>query len=737
MEALEGRIKMMENMLTMHAEKANKATDSASSSSPSSLRTASAGSSPSSNLTSADAQREDDYERQQAEVLNSMKALRITDCHSRYFGPASTFHLMSTALYVKATCDTEEDDAQQEGVIYNHYQDNVQNITWDILPWERSSCEEDVYAPSEFPEDDLLRHLIDIYFETPNTVNPVLHRPTFERLLREELHLRDFYFGAVVLMVCASAARYSADPRVLAPGSDDLRSAGWKWFSQVPLIRRKSLFKLPSVYELQYYSILLTCIYGTSAPQSAWPILGISIRYCQELGIHRKSIDPHFVHNEHWNRAFWSLVCMDRIISSFLGRQPCIQADDIDADLPVACDDEYWDTGNPDTVFKQPAHKPSKLAFFAHYVKITDVLAHALSTLYTTAKSRIRLGNVGPEWEQRVVADLDSELNDWLDKLPDHLRWDPKREDVTFFNQSSVLFATYYHVQILIHRPFVGKSSPVTFASLAMCNNAARACSRIFAAQVARGKSIMTSDMVVTAFTCAICCLMNIWGGSKMGLTIDRNREMEYVRHCLRYLEEGERRWFLAGRFKDQITNLMNMQEKVNPYPEYTTKKRPRSNSARTDAPSPSTMRPAPTATQAPEGDKPDMWNGLDDSTYWNVNNMLFPRSDPATAATHNPMPPDQSFSSSRCFDPFTSRPDHQMFDMDTQHAQATPSMGGASEADIAALQTVPMNDVFDMWSHLPSDMQSWDTYLHGLEMPQSRDAANGGSMLPPTFPTM
>lgn len=92
----------------------------------------------------------------------------------------------------------------------------------------------------------------------------------------------------------------------------------------------------------------------------------------------------------------------------------------IDADPPVECDDEYWDTGNPATVFKQPPRVPSKISFFTHYVKLTDILSHAQSALYTTAKSRIRTGNIGPEWEQRIAAELDSELNQWLDNLPDH-----------------------------------------------------------------------------------------------------------------------------------------------------------------------------------------------------------------------------------------------------------------------------------------------------------------------------
>ena len=62
------------------------------------------------------------------------------------------------------------------------------------------------------------------------------------------------------------------------------------------------------------------------------------------------------------------------------------------------------------------------------------------------------------------------------------VRWDPTREDDNFFNQSASCYALYYHIQILIHRPFIpspNKPSPLSFPSLAICTNAARSCSHV------------------------------------------------------------------------------------------------------------------------------------------------------------------------------------------------------------------------------------------------------------------
>lgn len=131
------------------------------------------------------------------------------------------------------------------------------------------------------------------------------------------------------------------------------------------------------------------------------------------------------------------------------------------------------------------------------------------------------LGFVGDQWEQHIVAELDSALNHFVDSVPDHrmfiffdhlllvflkfslfsilllVRWDPNREDKQFFKQSVVLWSLYYHIQILIHRPFIpspSKPSPLSFPSLAICTNAARSCIHVVDVQYQR--SPMASPQV-------------------------------------------------------------------------------------------------------------------------------------------------------------------------------------------------------------------------------------------------
>ena len=64
------------------------------------------------------------------------------------------------------------------------------------------------------------------------------------------------------------------------------------------------------------------------------------------------------------------------------------------------------------------------------------------------------------------------------------MRWDPNRENSEFLQQSAVLYANYYSLQISVHRTFVTssssqKSSGLTFPSLSICMNAARSLSHL------------------------------------------------------------------------------------------------------------------------------------------------------------------------------------------------------------------------------------------------------------------
>ena len=129
--------------------------------------------------------------------------------------------------------------------------------------------------------------------------------------------------------------------------------------------------------------------------------------------------------------------------------------------------------------------------------------------------------------------------------------------------QSASLHATYYYLQIFIHRPFIPSPrnpSRATFPSLAICTNAARSCCHVlesftkwsalpFApAQVLctlRGEHLFPSQLTHfqgIAFTVAVILLLNIWSGKRSGHAPNPRREMQGVQRCMDILKVLERR---------------------------------------------------------------------------------------------------------------------------------------------------------------------------------------------------
>ncbi|KAJ6463713.1 hypothetical protein C8R47DRAFT_1225056 [Mycena vitilis] len=286
---------------------------------------------------------------------------------------------------------------------------------WTAQPWEKLNVE----MPHQFfPENDLLKSLIKIYFEQINPISGILHFPSFHQSMLEGLHFRDPEFGAVVLIVCSMASRHSDDPRVFLDGTNSEHSCGWNGS-------------------------------GSRAVQS----------------------------------VFWVLVVSDTIMSAFKGRPSITQPADFDLDLPVGLDDEYW--GIPNAI--QPHGRISNFAFTPVYMQLMSIFARIQRAVYPVN------GQLCP---QDVILELDSALNNWVDIIPEHLRWDPNQPNHIFLDQSATLYSTYYHAQILIHRPFIpapGKQpmSNTHFPYLAICANAARSCGHVLDVQARRGRGLL------------------------------------------------------------------------------------------------------------------------------------------------------------------------------------------------------------------------------------------------------
>ncbi|PBK98738.1 hypothetical protein ARMGADRAFT_986628 [Armillaria gallica] len=451
----------------------------------------------------------------------------------RCFGPSSSFALFMSAI------STEK---KPKGSLNTMQLQDYSNVH----PWEcaTADAEKSRYV---FPDNDVITSLVAIYFETINPIFPVLHRPTFIKDVANGLHLRDEYFGATLLLVLSVASRYSDDPRVLADPSSRL-SAGWEFIKQAPLFK-KAVLSPPSLYELQ--SPVLGAIYalGTSVPRFSWTMVGVGLRAATEIGLHRRKPEGHkmTVDDELKKRSFWALITLDRLLSLHLGRPVMMQEEDFDLELPIECDDEYWDIGPDGEVhFCQPGGKPSKISYFNAQIRLSGIMSVVVRTLYSIKKGRDMLGLTGEGWEERLVSDIDTSMNAWMNSIPIHLRWDPDRDDSLCLYQSAVLYTTYYMLQIHIHRPFLRTDSPLSEPSLAISTTVARSCARILRVHLTRIRTI-GPHILMGAFMSGAVLAMNIWSRKRAGHPPDGD-DLASFEECLATFIRASDTWNIAGR---------------------------------------------------------------------------------------------------------------------------------------------------------------------------------------------
>ncbi|KIK64937.1 hypothetical protein GYMLUDRAFT_159957, partial [Collybiopsis luxurians FD-317 M1] len=388
----------------------------------------------------------------------------------------------------------------------------------------------------EYPPDDLLKTLLVLYWEHFHPFYPLLHKPFFEKSLAHKLHLYDQTFGSTVLLVCALASRCSDDPRVLYSDATSKLSAGWKYFNQVELLP-KMLATSPSVYTLQTYPLSAIFLLATHMAEKFWVLVGSGIQLAQRIGVHRsgfgKGRDPKEI--ELWKRAFWQLIIFDTASSIVLGRPRSSSINDLDLELPAMCDDEYWETSYPDDAFMQPENTPSKLTFWIHHIKLIEILGFAQCSIVnpwgpTTLSTT--------EWNQKAIMKLDSALDQWIDALPDFLKYNHHRKDSIFTHQSVMLYAEFYWARIQVHQRFMswpGQISMLTFPSLAICANAARSCVHLLNGHHEQFK-IRFAHLVPPIFSCAVVLLINLWRGIQFKMSLDATKEMNDIQKCLNML---------------------------------------------------------------------------------------------------------------------------------------------------------------------------------------------------------
>ncbi|KAJ3747761.1 fungal-specific transcription factor domain-containing protein [Lentinula detonsa] len=484
-------------------------------------------------------------------ISRRLEELTLGQQSRRHYGPSSNFLLVQTLL-----------DFKQETVGRKHILQNLRRPEfWSILPWQEN-LHNNPPPMLTFPEDDLLHDLINDYFAHSETYIPLLHRSTFEKSVAEDLHLRDAGFGQLVLAVCAVASRYGLDPRNMPEGTKSEHSLGWRWYSQISL-NMSSFLEVPRLYDLQLCILMMMYLQASSISESSWIILGVAMRLAQAMGLHRRQPDqPRTIRRELWIRAFWVIIVYDTYVSMFLGRPRVTTMDDFDVELPMDCDQEFWDkaTSEGDELVQSPPDKRSRTTFWIHYIKLMEIAGLTHKLIYPirrAAQSRV-LGVDGVLSNRKAVMELDSALNAWVSSVPHHVQWDPKQADPILLLQSAMLYSSYHWVQV--HKKFIpGPNQEAVLdglPSLAICANAARSCIRI--AEACKTPRVPPATLP-SVFLSAIILLINFWRIKRSNTLLNSGTEMREVYKCFELLKPLEKRFQGAGRMIDVLNGIISI----------------------------------------------------------------------------------------------------------------------------------------------------------------------------------
>ncbi|KAK0466964.1 uncharacterized protein EV420DRAFT_1636000 [Desarmillaria tabescens] len=164
--------------------------------------------------------------------------------------------------------------------------------------------------------------------------------------------------------------------------------------------------------------------------------------------------------------------------------------------------------------------------------------------LYSINKGRNMLGLTGKGWKERLVSEIGSSMNAWMDSLPDHLRWDPNCDNTLFLYQSAVLYNTYYVLQIHIHRPSLRADSPLSERSLIISMTGARSCTRI---------------LQMGAFISGTILAMNIWSSKRAGRPPNAD-DLTGFERCLAAFIHAADTWNIARRLLKTLEAMASVE---------------------------------------------------------------------------------------------------------------------------------------------------------------------------------
>lgn len=180
---------------------------------------------------------------------------------------------------------------------------------------------------------------------------------------------------------------------------------------------------------LQALVYMILFLQATSNISDCYAFLGIALRSCLRMGLHRHlahhKITP--IEDETRRRVFHVIRQMDFYVSAILGFPLLLHDEDVDQPLPTEVDDEYI---TKEAIRMPPPGTPSFFQAFNAHNRLMRILAKVVKDIYPL---RGMEDDVKGQRQDRTfmisysrVQAIEAELQEWQTRLPDF--WRPSHD---------------------------------------------------------------------------------------------------------------------------------------------------------------------------------------------------------------------------------------------------------------------------------------------------------------------
>ncbi|KAL9101868.1 MAG: hypothetical protein Q9163_002913 [Psora crenata] len=361
--------------------------------------------------------------------------------------------------------DLDEPDPSQEPVYNKSYRAFVQTA-FGVSPKLNK-----VQLP---PRSEGMNYA-DVYFRITNPYAPVIHKPTFIKLLS---HVYDdptfqpsvaetvLVHAMFAILYCqfASRAAHNTEQRAKLSQSSNLHyHYALGFFAQ--------LMASHTLADVQALALLCIHVRNLPKPGASWMLTSITLNLAIELGLHRsaKNWAPatskrSVLEIEMRKRVFWSLVWIHVLVGGSLGRPMALGAQDWDVEVPEMVDDELLSEKGMDM------SKPGRCNFLVgiQNFKVVPIYIDLYNDIYAVRRS--------PENYEETVRGLESRVQEFVDQWPRELVAESAFENELGRVHLQYLHLWKLHIRLLLRHPSLSLSSSpqINAENLTACMEASK-----------------------------------------------------------------------------------------------------------------------------------------------------------------------------------------------------------------------------------------------------------------------